>query len=247
MYKRSIITAALAAGAALTLVSSAFAAEQTQLSTTVSPAGKKVKDHRPVALKFAIKGIGAGADLTVSKLEFALPKDVVLDASKFGRCSVEQAKDGMIGCPKNSLIGTGSAEALIGSPVSSAKTPMPLDLTLFAAGKNNLTLHVKSLGGISMAFAIPVVKAGGKAGQKLVIEIPQRLQTPFPGGSAFLRSFSAQIAGKTKVKKNEFHLLTAKKANAKNHSFRTDMHFVTPLGSPQVPSVALSSTAKRVL
>ena len=186
---RKPLIAALTALMALALTAVAIAqnpAPSIDVTATVSPtkAGTKKK---PKSEKVNLTIINSKESKTsASKIEITFPANLKLSTKGLKTCSVSKLDNqGKASCPKGSLAGLGTAEALL-NPTSANPAPLKFNVSTFVAGKNLLAFYLEQQGtdsGVQQALPAKITKVRGNKvfGQKLTINIPENLQQPAPG------------------------------------------------------------------
>ena len=186
---RKTLIAALTALTALALAAVALAqnpAPSIDVTATISPskAGTK-KKPKSEKLNLTITN-NRESKTSASKIEIQVSKSLRLSTKGLKTCSVSKLDNqGKAACPKGSIAGVGTAEALV-NPASATPAPLKFNVTTFVAGKNLLAFYLQQQGtdsGVQQALPakITTVKGNKVFGQKITIKIPENLQQPAPG------------------------------------------------------------------
>ena len=173
---RKFPIAALAALTALSLATVAFASggHTMTATTTITKAGTKKK---PKAAGGTIQIVtDTSFDPTVDVFTYQFPKELKVSTKGFKYCTLEklsESQDDSV-CPKGSKVGTGFAQARIGSRSQGA---LLFDVAIYA-NKVGMTLWLTDRSGLDIRRAIPIVIAGGTDGfgQHLVSDIPEDVE-----------------------------------------------------------------------
>jgi hypothetical protein len=214
---RKTLIAALAALAALAL--SAVAIAQTQsatLTTSVSPqkAGTKKK---PASANLKFKVVNENKNATLSSLDIVTPSTLTVSPKGFPKCS----EDGILNddCPKGSLIGSGTASAILGvnNPPDKARTPLTFKIKAFVAGPKEIDFRLAS----NEIETLVVISPGKIKGHKLTIQVPEAAQSPDGVTFAGLQEINSVLGGKYKKKK----LIAVTGCKAKAHKISTTLRF----------------------
>lgn len=222
---RKYLIAAIAALTAIAFASVAIAqGPAASMKVTLSPKKAGTKKHpRNSSLKLTITN--NDSKKTLKQLDILLPKTVLASGKGIKTCKESKlAADSPSGCPKGSIVGHGSADALFGVNLPEQQ-PLHFDVTAVAVSKNGLDFYLHST-------TIPAnIVAPGRLknnGRKLVVKIPPEAQQPAPGGWAGLVSLTTKIG-----KKAGKHMLISS-TGCKHHKqkFGAVLHFadngVTP-------------------
>ena len=209
---RKTLIAAIAALAALALTAVAFAqnpAPSIDVTATVSPtkAGTK-KKPKSEKLNLTINN-SRESKTSASKIEISIPKSMKLSTKGLKTCSVSKLdSQGKANCPKGSLAGIGTADALV-NPASPNPAPLKFNVSTFVAGKNLLAFYLEQQGtdsGVQQALPAKITSVKHKVyGQRLTINIPANLQQPAPG----VYSTLIQIKNSLGLKSGDHALLTS--------------------------------------
>jgi hypothetical protein len=242
---RKTLIAALTALTALALTAVALAqnpAPSIDVTATVSPtkAGTK-KKPKSEKLNLTITN-NRESKTSASKIEIQISKSLKLSTKGLKTCSVSKLdSQGKSACPKASLAGIGTAEALL-NPTSANPAPLKFNVSTFVAGKNLLAFYLQQQGtdsGVQQALPakITTVKGSKAFGQKLTINIPANLQQPAPG----VYSALIQIKNSLGLKDGKHALLTSIGCpKAREHAVGVKVTYV-PNPNPPVSSSASSA------
>jgi hypothetical protein len=186
---RKTLIAALTALTALALAAVALAqnpAPSIEVTATVSPSKAGTK-NKPKSEKLNLNIVNSKESKTsASKIEISIPKSMKLSTKGLKTCSVSKLdSQGKASCPKGSLAGIGTADALV-NPSSASPAPLKFNVSTFVAGKNLLAFYLQQQGtdsGVQQALPAKITKVSGSKvyGQKITISIPKNLQQPAPG------------------------------------------------------------------
>ncbi|HKG66971.1 MAG TPA: hypothetical protein VKB28_23085 [Solirubrobacteraceae bacterium] len=210
---RKTLIAALTALTALALAAVALAqnpAPSIEVTATVSPSKAGTK-KKPKSEKLNLNIVNSKESKTsASKIEISIPKTMKLSTKGLKTCSVSKLdSQGKASCPKGSLAGIGTADALV-NPSSASPAPLKFNVSTFVAGKNLLAFYLQQQGtdsGVQQALPakITTVKGNKVYGQKLTINIPGNLQQPAPGVYSALQNIKNSLG----LKSGEHALLTS--------------------------------------
>ena len=127
--------------------------------------------------------VNAESNSTIRRIEYTIPKNVKLNGTGFKKCTVDFiSQNGDDACPAGSKVGTGSAVALLGP----SKSRLDFDIEIYAAGAKTLSLYLQTN---LFNVAIP----GQIVGQKVNVDIPERVQRPVPGLYAYVTEVNALL------------------------------------------------------
>ena len=185
---RKTLIAALTALTALALAAVAIAQTPPSIDVTATASPSKAgTKKKPKSEKVNLNIVNSRESKTsASKIEISFPKSLVLSTKGLKTCSVSKLdSQGKASCPKGSLAGLGTAEALL-NPTSANPAPLKFNVSTFVAGKNLLAFYLEQQGtdsGVQQALPAKITKVRGNKvfGQKLTINIPENLQQPAPG------------------------------------------------------------------
>ena len=184
---RKSLIAALTALTALALAAVAIAQTPPSIDVTAtaspSKAGTK-KKPKSEKINLTINN-NRDSKTSASKIEISFPKTLKLSTKGLKTCSVSKLdSQGKASCPKGSLAGLGTAEALL-NPTSANPASLKFNVSTFVAGKNLLAFYLEQQGtdsGVQQALPAKITTVKNKVyGQKLTINIPGNLQQPAPG------------------------------------------------------------------
>lgn len=173
---------ALAALAPVMLVPAALAVAQTTSPTrlsggaTVSPDKAGTKRHpRGVTLRVRVHwSTPAGSQRPVVERGTVLfPKGSLYNGGKYPKCSQGRlSRDGLRGCPKGSIMGTGSGNAYADTVLTHPK------ITVVNGGANRVFLYTVLRNPAVVQAPVPgvITRQRGKWAYKLVLTVPQSLQ-----------------------------------------------------------------------
>lgn len=189
---RKLLVAALAAlmvigGAAAALAQSSTAP---QLTVTVKPAKAGTK-KKPKNSAIHLTVVNNDPKKTLAKLVITMPKTLRVSGKGFKTCPMARlAAKGPGACPKGSIVGGGSSDALFGV---NGPTPAPLHfvVTAVVGGKNAINFYLNSP-------AAQVVAPGKVKGNKLTVLVPQAAQQPVTNVWAGLVKLDTTLKGKAK-------------------------------------------------
>ena len=198
---RKSLAAVVAVPTVLVMATVAFAqnpAPSIDVTATVSPskAGTK-KKPKSEKLNLTINN-SRESKTSASKIEISIPKSMKLSTKGLKTCSVSKLdSQGKANCPKGSLAGIGTADALV-NPASPNPAPLKFNVSTFVAGKNLLAFYLEQQGtdsGVQQALPAKITKSG--SGQKLTINIPENLQQPAPGVYSALQQIKNSLGLKS--------------------------------------------------
>ena len=184
---RKSLIAVLTALTALALAAVAIAQTPPSIdvTTTASPskAGTKTKP-KSEKINLTINN-NRDSKTSASKIEISFPKTLKLSTKGLKTCSVSKLdSQGKASCPRGSLAGLGTAEALL-NPTAPNPASLKFNVSTFVAGKNLLAFYLEQQGtdsGVQQALPAKITSVKNKVyGQKLTINIPANLQQPAPG------------------------------------------------------------------
>jgi hypothetical protein len=237
---RKSLVAALAAPTVLVMATVAFAqnpAPSISVTASVSPskAGTK-KKPKSEKLNLTINN-SRESKTSASKIEISIPKSMKLSTKGLKTCSVSKLdSQGKANCPKGSLAGIGTADALV-NPQSPNPAPLKFNVSTFVAGKNLLAFYLEQQGtdsGVQQALPAKITKAG--KGQRLTINIPGNLQQPAPG----VYSALIQIKNSLGLKDGSHALLTSIGCpKAREHGIGVKVSYVP---NPNPPAASSASS-----
>src|SRR4051812_28248735 len=156
-------------------------------------------------------------------------------------CSVSKLDaQGKATCPRGSLAGIGTADALV-NPTSPNPAPLKFNVSTFVAGKNLLAFYLEQQGtdsGVQQALPAKITSVKNKVyGQRLTIKIPANLQQPAPG----VYSTLIQIKNSLGLKSGSHALITSIGCpKLREHPIGVKVSFVP---NPNPPSSTSASSA----
>ena len=173
---KKYLVAALAASTALVFATVALATggHTMTATTTITKAGTKKK---PKAAGGTIQIVtDTSFDPTVDVFTYQFPKQLKVSTRGFKYCTLTQLSEAQTDevCPKGSKVGTGFAQARIGSRSQGA---LLFDVAIYA-DKGAMTLWLTDRSGLDIRRAIPIVIADGTDGfgQNLISDIPEDVE-----------------------------------------------------------------------
>src|SRR3954447_3629818 len=204
------------------LAVAAVAYAQTQQNTykvqgSTAPKGKAGSKSKPVpaSVKFSYQVDEANGlqPSAIDQYKISFYGVRAVNGDKFPKCTADQisnAGNSDAGCPKGSLVGTGTIDNFVYADSDpSGKNggfPCAKKLNIYNSGKGKGALFVygdpNQCGGVGAlpAFPISYVKGDG-GGTALQFEVPKTVLHPISGLSVAVRSVSSTITKRT-VKKN---------------------------------------------
>ena len=241
---RKTLIAALTALTALALTAVAIAqnpAPSIDVTATVSPskAGTK-KKPKSEKLNLTINN-SRESKTSASKIEISIPKTMKLSTKGLKTCSVSKLdSQGKANCPRGSLAGIGTADALV-NPASPNPAPLKFNVSTFVAGKNLLAFYLEQQGtdsGVQQALPAKITSVKNRVyGQKLTINIPANLQQPAPG----VYSTLIQIKNSLGLKSGDNALLTSIGCpKTREHPIGVKVSYVP---NPNPPAASSASSA----
>ncbi len=238
--RKSLLTVAVAALAALVPVTSAVASPSTFQRFTAKVSGKAGTNSKPKSVgvylrPYYVVGKAGGPANTGNKNSGALleapfatafanvylPKQLTFSTAGFPACSEVMVLNAPDSCPKGSEIGSGVAAGFgrtVPSDLGQYVLDLPLTVRVFvsSAGKNAVVLRVLNPTTSNSIITGVVSKASGSAaksyGSRLRFTIPKGLIEPIPGFTAQLTDFSSTLKPATYT----HHSLITLKACPKN-------------------------------
>jgi hypothetical protein len=241
---RKTLIAAVAALTALALTAVAFAQNpppSIDVTATISPskAGTK-KKPKSEKLNLTITN-NKESKTSASKIEIQVSKSLKLSTKGLKTCSVSKLdSQGKASCPKGSLAGVGTADALV-NPSSASPAPLKFNVSTFVAGKNLLAFYLEQQGtdsGVQQALPakITTIKGNKIFGQKITIKIPPNLQQPAPG----VYSALIQIKNSLGLKSGDHALLSSIGCpKAREHAIGVKVSYVP---NPNPPAASSASS-----
>jgi hypothetical protein len=231
----------VALAAMLSIAVAAVAVAQTEdvtSSTTVSPSKAGTK-KKPKATKITTTIKNNVPNTTASTIEIDFPKTVKISGKGLPSCALAEftKPGGKANCPAKSKAGTGVSHAVTGPD----RAPLNFDVTAYVGGKNLVVFYIEQQQGtLSKALPGKISSAGGKFKQKLVISIPEDLQSPLPGLYGSLLDLKSTLYNK----KGKHSLISTVGCKKKKHTFGAKLTFVPNPGPPPKSSASGTSTAK---
>ena len=241
---RKSLAAVVAVPTVLVMATVAFAqnpAPSIDVTATVSPskAGTK-KKPKSEKLNLTINN-SRESKTSASKIEISIPKSMKLSTKGLKTCSVSKLdSQGKASCPKGSLAGLGTADALV-NPASPNPAPLKFNVSTFVAGKNLLAFYLEQQGtdsGVQQALPAKITSVKHKVyGQRLTINIPANLQQPAPG----VYSTLIQIKNSLGLKSGDHALLTSIGCpKTREHPIGVKVSYVP---NPNPPAASSASSA----
>jgi hypothetical protein len=221
---RKYLIAALAAVTAIAFAGVSIAqtpAANMEVKVTPTKAGTKKK---PKNSKITLSIENTATNRTMSELTITTSKTFKLSTKGLTKCNRANLDPstggGPSACPKASIVGKGTATALLGV-TSPTPSPLEFDVTPVVTGSKNIDFYLaeKNTG-------VNVLAPGTISGRKLTIEVPAAAQQPVPGVYAGLVSLETTM----KAKKGKNYLASTTGCKAKKHAFSATLTFV-PNGS----------------
>ena len=240
---RKTLIAALTALTALALAAVAIAQvpPSIEVTATISPSKAGTK-KKPKSEKLNLNIVNNKESKTsASKIEISIPKSLKLSTKGLKTCSVSKLdSQGKASCPKGSLAGIGTADALV-NPSSANPAPLKFNVSTFVAGKNLLAFYLEQQGtdsGVQQALPAKITSVKNKVyGQKLTINIPGNLQQPAPGVYSALQNIKNSLG----LKSGDHALLTSIGCpKTREHPIGVKISYV-PNPSPPASSSASSA------
>lgn len=221
---RKFLIAAVAAVTVIavpTVASAQTPAATMDVKVTPTKAGKKKKPKNST-INLSIEN--TATNRTMSKLTITTSKTFKLSTKGLTKCDRANLDPstggGPSSCPKASIVGKGTATALLGV-TSPTPSPLEFDVTPVVTGAKNIDFYLaeKNTG-------VNVLAPGTISGRKLTIEVPAAAQQPVPGVYAGLVSLETTM----KAKKGKNYLASTNGCKGKKHPFSATLTFV-PNGS----------------
>lgn len=179
------------------------AGQKFEASMSPSKAGTKKK---PRAVKLHVRPFHDTAFALSVTPPFAtlnanvwFPKEIVFNQSKFPKCSKTTVLNRPDLCPKNSLVGSGTALGFGRGAATPAGQGIRENLTVQVFNGGGTQLYLRTKGSITQNQILDgkLTKVRGKFGTKLVVTIPKGLVTPAEGLVATLTDFDVTLPAKT--------------------------------------------------
>jgi hypothetical protein len=241
---RKYLIAAIAALASIALASVAVAqggqsGEDITATTKLTPtkAGTKKK---PKAARLSFFAKNNVPNTTASTIEIDFPSTVKVSGKGLTKCDIAVfgQPGGKANCPAKSKAGTGVSHAVTGPQ----RTPLNFNVTAYVGGNNLIVFYIEQQAPGTIRRALPgkISPASGKFKQKLVIGIPEDLQSPAPGLYGSLLDLRSTLSNK-KGKKSLISTVGCKK---KKHTFGTKLTFVPNPNPPAKSTATGTSTSK---
>lgn len=191
--KLAVAAATITGLAAPSAVQAVNAEHQIKVTATPRKAGTKAK---PKGTKLKVTLLTTPKDdvpFATSAAIVAFDKNLVFSTSSFKSCSKTQVQSAPQACPAGSKIGSGSAVA---SALGQTET---LTVQAFNGPGGTLEMLVRGSSPLQIDSVIEgkLKNASGAFGKRLVVSIPQNLQTPVPNVYATLTDFTVTISNKT--------------------------------------------------
>jgi hypothetical protein len=214
------------------------------VETAITPAKGGTKKKPKNALVHTVFRVNADSNSTLKRIEYAIPSKIKLDGTGFKTCSVQTiAAKGESACPKGSRVGTGAATALLGPQ----KSPLNFSVNVYAAGKKSLTLYL-----VTSLFTLPI-PATITADNKVVFDIPDRVQQPVPGLYSYVTSVTADLGkqpgikasvktGKGKKRKTRY-FASLRGCSGKKHTLGVTAFLADNPNPPKQPSISGTGTS----
>jgi hypothetical protein len=243
---------AIAAGVAVLLLGglTAVAFAQSQVNEyavqgSVNPAvsGSKKKPV-PVELKFSFQ-VKEASGLRPSPIKtYSIAfYGGVSNGGPFPKCSAQKinAAQSDKGCPKGSLVGSGTVNNAAGNSTDPSDKSIPCDLGLkiYNAGRNRAALYLfgnppQCVIPISQAIDAKFVPAFGGKGQALEFSVPDNLLHPVPGIDNAQTNVSSTIRKITKrVKHRKVGYFQSTQKCPKNHKVPIEVTFTSEAGQSE--------------
>lgn len=223
-YLFTAVAAVTAVALAVPIASAQTPKPKMSVKVTPKNAGTKKKPKNST-VRLSIEN--PETNRTMSKLTITTAKTFKLSAKGLTRCDRDKLEaGGPDACPKGSILGKGEAHAALGVTETNP-TPLTFDVTPVVVGAKNIDFHLQSR---EFADLAPVAE-GRISGRKLIIEVPEIAQQPFPGTFAGLISLETTLKGK----KGKHRLASTTGCKARKHKFSAVLTFidngVTPAGT----------------
>jgi hypothetical protein len=228
---RKFLIAALAAVAALSFSAVAVgqAGDTAELTVNVTPKNAGTK-KKPKNSAFDLEVVNSNTQRTMSALDIFLPKNVKLNLKGIPSCSRDNIA--LKSCPRASVLGEGTAEALAGV---NGSAPLPLSFVVTAfktkaldaqgnvSGRDMLGFFIDGPGSLDFLTETKLTKARGKYGQKLHIDVPVAAQRTGTSSYNGLVSLEIDDLGK---KKGRNMLVSSTGCVKKKHPYKVDLTFI---------------------
>lgn len=221
---RKFLIAAVAAVTVIAVaapIASAQAPANMSVKVTPTDAGTKKKPKNST-IKLAIEN--TAHNRTMSKLTITTAKSFTLSTKGLTKCNRAKLDPstggGPSACPKASIVGKGTATALLGV-TSPTPSDLVFDVTPVVTSAKNIDFYLAERN-----TGVNVLAPGTISGRKLTIEVPAAAQQPVPGVFAGLVSLETTL----KAKKGKNYLASTTGCKGKKHPFSATLTFV-PNGS----------------
>lgn len=260
---RKYLIAAVAALTALCFAAVAIAQVGATSDVKVAPKDAGTKSS-PKASKITLSVKNRDTSQTASQIEVYLGKNIKLSTKGLKTCDLARLSDqGTKGCSKQSIVGSGSADARAGVSRNRVYNPapplLPFKVTPYAANAKNVKSDPE-LRGAQLAFYLEqrrvvngkpaevepsgikaiargvVKRASGKYGSKLVITIPKNPAQQYPPGA-----YNGLEKLQAVLKKGK--MITTTGCSNRKHDFKTVITFVPNPNPPKAKKVTTTDTA----
>ena len=229
---RKYMIAAVAAIAAIAFASVALAQTIPNQSMKVKVAPKKAgTKNKPKNSSITLDIQNNQSNRTLGKLVITMPKTFHMSAKGLKTCTkAKLAAGGPAACPAKSIVGSGSADALLGVN-GATQVPLHFKVTPVVLGAKSLAFHLHS-----DQPPLDVLSPGKIKGQTLTIKVPSTAQQPATGVWAGLKSIHTTL----KARRGNHKLATTTGCVKHKHKFSTKLVFV----NNTVPGTAGTVTVK---
>jgi hypothetical protein len=227
---------AIAAIAAIAFASISLAQTPALQTMKVKVAPKKAgTKHKPKNSSIVLDIQNNEQKRTLGKLEITSPKTFHLSAKGLTKCTKATIEaGGPAACPKKSIVGHGTAEALLG--VNGAnQVPLHFDVTAVVLGPKDVSFHLHSA-----APPLDVLSPGKLKGRKLTITVPPTAQQPATGVWAGLKSIHTTL----KAKKGKHMLASTTGCVKRKQKFSTKLTFVDNTVPNTAGTVTVTASSK---
>jgi hypothetical protein len=261
---RKYLIAAVAALTALCFTAIAIAQAGITSDVKVAPKDAGTKSS-PKASKITLSVKNGDTSQTASQIEVFLGKNIKLSTKGLKTCDLSKLSlQGTKGCSKQSIVGSGTADARAGVSRGGVYFPnpglLPFKVTPYAANAKNVRSNPE-LRGAQLAFYLEqrhvdasgkpgavepagikaiargvVKKASGKYGSKLVITIPKVPAQQYPAGA-----YNGLEKLQAVLKKGK--MITTVGCSNRKHLFKTTITFVPNPNPPKAKKLTTTDTA----
>jgi hypothetical protein len=233
--RKSLIAAAVVAGALTSGVAVAQDNPTSVVKVTVSPS-KAGTTKKPKAVKLVLTVTNNVSTQTAAALKIVAPSQITLTTKDFKLCDADKlANNGPTACPSGSQVGPVAQAHAMAAVNGTAPAPVTFNVTPYATGKKTIGFYLNLGGGNIAGLAVGTI-----SGHVLSVKIPATPAQQFPAG---VYNALLDLTTNLWVKSGKSVAKLTGCPSSKKLSFKSTITFVPNPGPPATPTSTATATA----